>query len=220
MKKLLPLTIALFLVMAISSMGLAAEETYVGYSEADSHGYMEAEVTLDNGDIVDVSLVEYNDKGAPKDEDYDWDEFHEAMEELPERFVEENSADIDTYSGATGTSEKAMDAVKQALAKADGEETFDGTYMGISEEGDFGQGVVLVTVEDENITEVELKEVDDEGEFKDEDYSYGDWYDASQELTESFVEENSAEVDVYSGATYSSEQWMEAVEKALEKAGL
>ncbi|MFW5855890.1 MAG: FMN-binding protein [Bacillota bacterium] len=220
MKKLLPLTIALFLVMAISSMGLAAEETYVGYSEADSHGYMEAEVTLDNSDIVDVSLVEYNDKGAPKDEDYDWDEFHEAMEELPERFVEENSADIDTYSGATGTSEKAMDAVKQALAKADGEETFDGTYMGISEEGDFGQGVVLVTVEDENITEVELKEVDDEGEFKDEDYSYGDWYDASQELTESFVEENSAEVDVYSGATYSSEQWMEAVEKALEKAGL
>lgn len=220
MKKLLPLTIALFLVMAISSMGLAAEETYVGYSEADSHGYMEAEVTLDNGDIVDVSLVEYNDKGAPKDEDYDWDEFHEAMEELPERFVEENSADIDTYSGATGTSEKAMDAVKQALAKADGEETFDGTYMGVSEEGDFGQGVVLVTVEDENITEVELKEVDDEGEFKDEDYSYGDWYDASQELTESFVEENSAEVDVYSGATYSSEQWMEAVEKALEKAGL
>ena len=34
-----------------------------------------------------------------------------------------------------------------------------------------------------------------------------------------FVEADGPEVDTYSGATGSSERWMEAVESALEKAG-
>ncbi|MFN2364184.1 MAG: FMN-binding protein [Halarsenatibacteraceae bacterium] len=39
-------------------------------------------------------------------------------------------------------------------------------------------------------------------------------------MPEWFVEANSADVDVYSGATGSSNMWQEAVANALSKAGL
>ena len=43
--------------------------------------------------------------GELKDEDYRLDEWHEARIELPDRFVEANSAEVDTFTGATGRRE-------------------------------------------------------------------------------------------------------------------
>ncbi len=194
--------------------------TYTAVSEADERGYAEAEVTIADGEITEVSLKEYDDLGEQKDEDYGYDVWHEAMEELPERFVEANSADIDVYTDATSTSEKSMDAVDKALQRAEGyTDTFDGTFMGASEVGEQGYvGIALVTLQNGEITEVDLGEADEEGEFKDEDYDYEPWVEAAEEMPERFVEADSPEVDVYTDATSSSEKWKEAVERAIEKA--
>ena len=224
MKKLVTLMLAVAVILGmgfvVEADGHLEDGEYVGFSEADENGFVEAVVNIEEGEITSVDLTEYTDLYLAKGEDYGWDEFHEAMEVLPERFVEANSSDVDAVSGATGTSEKAMDAVDMALQKAEGVEQFDGTFLGRSAESDQGNwGVAWVTVEGDEIVDVRLEEATDEEEFKDEDYGYDAYHEAQEAMTEWFVEADGPEVDTYSGATGSSERWMEAVENALEKAG-
>ena len=204
----------------VNEDGQLTDGTFTAASHANERGYVTAEVTIANDEITAVSLTEYDALAEAKGDDYGLDEWHEAMEELPGRFEESNSAEVDVVSGATSTSEKAMDAVAKALARSEGfTGTFDGTFMGasdVSERG--GWGIALVTLEDGDIVEVSLKEVA-EGEFKDEDYGYETWHEAADEMPERFVEANSPEVDVFTEATGSSQMWIQAVERALAKAG-
>jgi len=214
----LVLAVVIGLTLAVGADSHEEDNIYIGFSEF-SRGFVEARVTLENDDIISVDLLEYNDMGELKDEDYRLDEWHEAMEALPGRFLEANSAEIDVYTGATSTSEKAMAAVEMALQKAEGVEQFDGTFMGLSEVEDNSWNIAIVTIEEGEITAVELEEVSD-GELKDEDYRLDEWHEARIELPDRFVEANSAEVDTFTGATGSSERWIEAVTDALAKAGL
>ncbi|MCK8825314.1 FMN-binding protein [Fuchsiella alkaliacetigena] len=103
--------------------------------------------------------MEYQpEPGAAKDEDYGFDAWHEAMELLPNSFIEANSAQVDIVSGATSTSNMAIEAVDMALQKAQGVTKFEGTYLGFSEKSERGNhGVAWVTVKDGEITEIELK---------------------------------------------------------------
>ena len=106
------------------------------------------------------------------------------------------------------------------LQKAEGVSEFEGTYLGVSEPTERNAwGVAWVTVEDGEITNVQLEEAA-EGEFKDEDYDWDEFHEAQEVLPEQMIEENTYEVDIYAGATTSCELWMEAVRRALEKAGL
>ncbi len=224
MKKLavfmLAFAVMLGMGFSVEAAGHLDDGEYVGYSEADDNGYVQAVVNIEDHEITSVELTEYTDLYLAKGEDYPWDEWHEAMEVLPERFVEANSSDVDVVSGATGTSEKAMAAVDMALQKAEGVEEFEGTFLGRSDVTDRGGwGVAWVTVEEDEIVDVRLEEATDEEEFKDEDYQWDEFHEAQEEMPEWFVEANSPDVDIYSGATSSSELWMEAVEHALEKAG-
>lgn len=198
---------------------------FIAYSDATEHGYAWAKINLEDDDITEVKLMEVTSSGDHKDYDtYDYEESVEAYEEMPGRFEEADSADVDIYSGATDSSEKYIQAVDRALKIAAGEtegDYFDGTFQGSSEEpSDYGFGIALVTFEDDNITEVELKEVDEEGEER--DYSnekYEDAVEANEIMAERFEENNSADVDTYTGATISSEKYIEAVEDALLHAG-
>lgn len=194
--------------------------TYTAASNANPRGYVQAEVVIEDGAIASVSLKEFTDRGQEKDAGYAYDVWHEAIQELPSRFVDANSAEIDVVTEATSTSEKAMDAVSKALARSQGyAESFAGMFMGISEVSERGGwGIALVTLDDQgNITEVELKEMTADG-FKDEDYAYEEWHDAVAEMPQRFVSANSSEVDAFTGATSSSNMWMQAVEDALQKA--
>ncbi len=200
------------------------EGVYVGYSDADEHGYVEAEVVTEEGSIVDVELTEYDERGFAKDEDYDWEEFHEAMEVLPERFVEADHHDVEIVTGATTTSEKAMEAVERALERSEGYEgPFDGTFFGASDivEERNTRNVAWITVEDGDVVEVDIEEYGDvyEGELKGEDYDWDEFHEAIEVLPERFVEEDGPDVEVVTGATGSTERWSQAVERALLKAG-
>lgn len=223
--------LALLLVFTFGCEKEAVEEepamsdgTYTTYSSAsDRGGFVQAEVTIEDDGIVGVELAEYQNDYVPKDEDYDWDEWHEAMKVLPERFIEANSHEVDIITDATSTSNMAIDAVEKALTRASGDEDpFDGTFVGRSDESDRGAyGVATVTVVGGEIEDVGLEEVQDDGEFKNEDnYDYEEFFEAQEEMPKRFAEANSPDVDIYTGATGSSEMWMQAVKRALEKAGI
>ncbi|MFW6036136.1 MAG: FMN-binding protein [Halothermotrichaceae bacterium] len=91
---------------------------YLGVSDASGRGSVGvAWVTVSDGVVTDVQLAEYSD-GEAKGDDYSYDNFHNAKETMPERFVEADSYDVDTYSGATGSSTRWKQAVLRALVKA------------------------------------------------------------------------------------------------------
>ena len=194
---------------------------YVGYSNATKRGYLEANITIEEDEIVDVELIEYQaESNQVKDKNYSYDNFHNAIDELPDRFIETNDSEVKVVSGATSTSNQAMEAVDMALQKAKGIRKFNGTYMGLSNLDNRGNhAVAWVTIEDEEIIEVKLEEADN-GEYKDDDYSLEEYHEAKEELSLKITEVNSTDIDIYSGATSSSEKFIEATNNALEKAGL
>lgn len=194
--------------------------TYTATSNANERGYGKAEVVIKDGVISAVTLWEFNDKGQEKDDSYTYENFHTAMDELPGKFVEANSAEVDVVTGATGSSNKAMDAVGKALQKSKGfTGTFEGMHMGVSDVSERGGWAVALVVLDAegNISEVILKEVAGT-DFKDDGYTYDVWHQAVDEMAQRFVDANSSEVDAFTGATGSSGMWVQAVEDALQKA--
>ena len=66
-------------------------------------------VTISDGKIVDISIIEsYDDEPY-----YDW-----AKNEIPQSIIAAQSTDIDTVSGATFSSEGIINAVVAALENA------------------------------------------------------------------------------------------------------
>lgn len=198
--------------------------TYTGFSNTGENGYAWAKVTIKNDDITDVKLMEITAQGNEKDyETYDYQPSVQAYQEMPSRFEEADSADVDVYSKATDSSKKYKEAVARALAYARGSETgsnfYEGKFQGESERTEYGYAVAIVTIKEDKMNDVKLKETDGEGEWKDfSTYKYEPAVQANEEMAERFVEENSIEVDLYSEATQSSIRYVEAVENALKHA--
>ncbi|MFP4016413.1 MAG: FMN-binding protein [Halanaerobiales bacterium] len=197
--------------------------TYTGYSEATDNGYAWAKVTIQGDDITEVELMEVLSTGNEKDyETYKYEPSVKAYQEMPQRFVEADSAEVDVYTGATHSSEKYIEAVSRALDYAEGGlegKYYDGTFQGESIKTEYGYAVALVTLRDEEISDVELMEYGGDGEQKDFDiYEWDAAVEAHNEMPERFIEANSTEVDLYSNATQSSIRYKEAVGNALHHA--
>lgn len=128
-----------------------------------------------------------------------------------------------------------------ALAGCGGSKTYkDGTYTGKSavfsgdEEGNGnGYAEVTITIKDNAITACEFKTYEENGTLKDENYGMADgeiknqdYYNKAQKAikgSEAYAKEiigkiNPDEVDSISGATYSHNQFTDAVYDALDKA--
>lgn len=198
-----------------------------GYYIGSASGYggeMTVEVAVEDGEIIDVQVLEHGETDGVSDP---------AFEEIPGAIVAANSAAVDVVSGATMTSEGLMAAVNDALAGeanetseatgdsavADDEEeeeeikeieamTFDmedGTYEGTAE-GHNGPVTVEVTLADGKITEVNVLEHEETEGASDP---------AFEQVPADIVEYQSTKVDIVSGVTYSSNAIMAAVEDAL-----
>lgn len=103
----------------------------------------------------------------------------------------------------TSAIEKHNQAIKAAQSAYQ-----DGTYEG-SGTGFGGEIVVIVTIKKGSITEIEIKKADGE------DSAY---LDNARKIIDNMVDNQSADVDVASGATYSSKGIIEAVKNALKEA--
>jgi uncharacterized protein with FMN-binding domain len=180
--------------------------THTGTAEGHN-GPLEVEVTVENGEITDVTVLEHSETEDLSDP---------AIEEVPAAIVENNSTDVDTVSGATVTSEAIMAAVENALgggsdeaaAPATGATYEDGTYTA-SVEGHNGPLEVEVTIVNGEISNVAVLDHSETEGLADP---------AIEEVPAAIVENNSTDVDTVSGATVTSEAIMDAVNLALEEA--
>lgn len=223
-----------------SSENVYKDGTFEAVSQ-ESRGYAKVNLTIKDDEITGVSIVEYTNLGEEKIYEIYGERFPELKEAhntLASHMVEQNTWDVDDFTGATSTSTKVREAAKLALQKAQVEPVdstyFDGTFMGISDRGERGWGIALVTIKDDKITAIELKETtprrDEDGENmldsagnqlfaeKDEDYGWEEWHEARVALAESMLESQGTDVDDFTGATSSSEKWKQAFERALEAA--
>jgi uncharacterized protein with FMN-binding domain len=87
--------------------------TYIGDSVYTEFGYVTAQVTVVDGRIVDVVLLEMPADGARSVVLSD-----RVALEMRERVLAAQSANVDTVSGATWTSEAYRQSVRSALVKA------------------------------------------------------------------------------------------------------
>ena len=176
-----------------------SDGTYTG--EADSFGgRLTVEVVVSGGQIADVSVLAHSDTPGISDG---------AIANIPGRIVAANDTKVDAVSGATITSEAIMSAVENALSEAAVDMAVgwaDGTYKG-SAAGFSGQIEVEVTVSSGQIADVKVVSHSDTPGISDS---------AINTIPGRIVEANSPEVDIVSGATYTSEGIIAAVRSALE----
>jgi len=92
-------------IVALVAVGVYAQSTYEGVAEGYG-GEIRVEVTMDGDTIVAVEVLEHSETPGLSDP---------AINNIPQRIVENNSTDVDVQSGATETSEGIMAAVENAL---------------------------------------------------------------------------------------------------------
>ncbi len=178
--------------------------TYQGEGQGFG-GKTRVEVEVKDGRLVEVRIVEHNDTAGISDV---------AMERIPQKMVEEQSVDVDTVGGATFSSQGIIEAVNNALQEfagpaegggADPGSVADGTYTGTGM-GFGGPIEVEVTVAGGQITEIKVLSHNDSPGVSDA---------AIDRIPERIIEEQQVEVDVVTGATFTSRGIIDAVADAL-----
>jgi len=225
--------------------------TFIAVSDATDRGFVRAEVTIARDKITAVKLSQFDSLGLERGPDYGYAPFHTFLAEMPKRFVEKNSWDVDVVSQATSSSNLAKQAVLRATqmarrTKATAATVWDGTFMGVSDRTERGWGIAWVTLSDGKISRVVLHDTrpaperDAAGavvmgpdgrpvirrnaagnvifERKPADYAFAPYHEAIVELPKRFIAKNSAQVDVFTGATGTSNNAMQAVQRALDAA--
>ncbi len=215
-----------------SDYGVDAKNLKDGTYTGSGQGYkstITVSVTISGGKITAIDIVSQDD-----DEPY----FSNAKT-LISQVIAKQSTSVDTVSGATYSSKGILVAIKNALDKAaggTGSETnvggqaaastesakqhatlnptevpsdgyVDGVYTG-SGEGYKSTITVAVTVSGGKISQVDVVSQDDDAEY----------FSRAQGLIAQVVATQSTAVDVVSGATFSSEGILSAIEDALSKA--
>lgn len=228
MKKRVSVFLAVLLVVACG-MAFAGEK----YRDGSFIGF----VPNERGDII-VDLKIKNDMIVAAEilnpvkvkTTYQWQAAVEAFEQFPSAMIA-NQGKMDVISGATGSVNQYNQAAQMALDIASGTYT-DNVYYGVSR--DYGRGHVIlkVTVDKEanKILAVEVvgaqknpKEDPTEARAENKAVSGYPWpqaVEAYKKIPAQIVAEQTLNVDVISGATGTYNAFIEAVEHALEQAGM
>ena len=200
--------------------------TYTGSGTGFS-GVITVQVTIQGGKITAIEIVSSGD-----DESY-----FGQVRGLVDTVIEQQSLSIDTVSGATYSSRGLLSAIKNALLQATGQATealtdpvgvgstnktlavvadsvaapngyADGVYTGEGE--GFNDTIrVSVTIQGGKITAIDLLAQSDTA-----DYFFRAW----PSIPNAMIASQSSKVDAVSGATYSSNGIISAVQSALRKA--
>ena len=178
--------------------------TYTGSAQGFG-GIIVADVTVDENKITDVKL-----KGESESAGIGTN----AIENLPAKIVESNSADVDAITGATYSSNGVLEAVKEALSMAKGEVQAakvlkDGKYIVdvIGHEGKVTVGTMFLDGSIKSIEVLAHNETKGIGSF------------AVTKIPPKIVESQSINVDAVTGATITSNVIKQAVTQAITLAG-
>jgi len=179
-----------------------------GQYEGKARGYtseIKVKVTIEKGKISKIEVIEQ------KEDQIYWNQAKKVID----RIIEKQDSQVDISAGATISSKGIMYAVQDALGKAENkkeeikaqEEYKDGEYIGEAN-GFSGTVKVKVTIKDKKIEQVEVISHSD-------DTSY---MDSAKNIIQDIKRKQKAEVEVISGATYSSNGIINATKDALEQA--
>lgn len=218
---------------APAAAALYKDGVYTAVSEADPRGYAQVKLFIARDEILHVEVVEHEGNGLAKNYAlYGGDRFtilKEAHETLAQRIMDAGTWDVEAVTGATTTSSKVKDAAKRALDKAAVNRTgtgtyYDGTFMGMSNRTARGWGIAWVTIKDDKVTAISLAGTtprrDEANQLvvdgwanatwntKDETYPYAPYHEAKAAIAQALVDRQGAKVDIFTGATSSSNQWM------------
>jgi uncharacterized protein with FMN-binding domain len=183
-------------------------------------GELEVKVTVKNGKITKITVV------STKDDK----QFFDKAKTLLDQIVKKQSTNIDTVSGATYSSAGLIEAVRNALSKAETKETEkttekatesttattipqgkfpykDGIYYG-TDEGFKGDITVGVVIKNQTIKEIVITESEDDDAF----------LSRAKSIIDEVLQTQKTNVDVVSGATFSSNGILGAIKNALAEA--
>lgn len=198
-----------------------ADGTYTG-SATGFGGTITVRVKITDGKITAVSLVSASGETAS---------YLSKAKAVINKVISAQSPNVDAVSGATYSSNGILNAIKQALNKAaaaasngtsnttDEEDTpteakpdrtyIDGIYTGVGE-GYGGDIAVSVTILDGRVNAIDVVSAEDETPS---------FFSRARALLQTILsKQTTADVDVISGATYSSQGLLDAVNAALDKA--
>ena len=185
-------------------------------------GTLKVKVDISGGKIAAISIIETKDGS----------EYIQKASTLLNKIVEKQTTNVDTVSGATYSSSGLIQAVRDALkqaavepsqetSKSDTNSAADksseeitgtipydeGIYYGTAE-GYHGDIKVAVVIQDHTIKAILVTEKQDDADF----------FNRAMEVLKNMMKQQSTDVDIVSGATYSSNGLIGAVKNALEEA--
>lgn len=225
-KSVLPLT--------LNSNQKYKDGTYYG-TGVGFNGNLTVKVTIKNGKITNIDIVKTGDG----------DEYIAKAKGLLKSIYAKQNTNVDTVSGATYSSNGLIEAVSNALSKAvinkDNSKSYvnsnkninnktttttpkksptkpnvpnmnnatfkDGTYIGVGE-GYKGDIKVSVVIKNGKIYKINILSTEDDEQY----------FSKARKLTSNIIIKQTADVDIISGATFSSNGIIEAVSNALQKA--
>ena len=193
--------------------------TYYG-SGIGFAGTTTVKVVISDGKITSITIMSTNDDSS----------YIQSASAVISRIIAGQTTNVDTVSGATYSSVGIIEAVRDALSQAavnpseDTENTndkqeedkpviegrfpyLDGTYYGTGE-GYISDITVAVEIKGETIRSIVIVEHGDDEAFM----------ARAEKILDDVVANQTTDVDVVSGATYSSEGILEAIENALLEA--
>ncbi len=204
-KKQMKGAVVLLLVTAVflGALSFASDggpQTLTGTGEGYA-GDVVVEVVVDGDVIKSITVVESNDTPGLSDD---------AFDQIIAAVLDSQSVDgVDAVSGATGSSDGILEAIKAALASSvpSGPATYTGTGTGYA-----GDVVVQVNMDGSTITAIEVTESSDTPGLSD---------DAFEQIIAAVMEQQSLDgIDVVSGATGSSNGILEALANAIPGAAV
>ncbi len=199
---------------SLSETAPMAEEYISGTYTAQAQGYggtVEVTMTFDETRITDVKIVGDKETAGVGGK---------AVEDMPTKLLDAQSAEVDGVTGATFTSTAILSAAKSCIAQAKGEEEAStagavkmapGTYTG-SGTGFRAYWTIDATV---TVSETEILSIDIAEDSAD---TVGVFPTAAAALVPRIIENQSVAVDSITGATASSNGIKAAVTEALKAA--
>ena len=219
----------------ISESGTYKDGTYIGEGTGFA-GKIKVQVVIKDGKIKNIKILSTSDGAS----------YISKAKGIISNIVSKQSTNVDTVSGATYSSNGIIAAVRNALSKAavkttngsaknsNGNETSstnknksnqtstsksvtikskgkfpyaDGVYTGVGE-GYRGDVKVSVTIKNKTITSIVIVSNSDDAAF----------FNRAKSIVGTIVAKQSTNVDIVSGATFSSNGIIEAIENALKEA--
>ncbi|MGW1269915.1 FMN-binding protein [Streptomyces sp. NPDC002491] len=197
--------------------GAVVSGTMTGDAAQTQYGAVQVRITVVQNKITKAEAVQAP-KGGTSTQKTEL-----AVPKLNAAVVARQSANIDTVSGATYTSEGYKKSLQSAIDKANasagasqgsGSAQAAGTFTGDAAQTQYGPVQVRITVAGGKITKAEAVQAP-KGGTSDQKTQL-----SVPKLNQEAVAAGSADIDSVSGATYTSEGYKKSLQSALDKAGV